>query len=111
MFRAVDATQGVPFDGALERLRMAGALKLWRDYGPPEDRVRVYDTLSFTPIDWLDMPGPVTWLTIDDVENALVALVPSRRSIVFTHLTSKKPLGQVDVGDEPFQLLVEGERN
>jgi hypothetical protein len=39
---AVEATQGVPLDAALDRLRRAGALSPWRDLGPEEDRIRLF---------------------------------------------------------------------
>ncbi len=75
-----------------------------------EDRVQAYDPYSFVPIDSIEVPGPVSYLTIDDVENALVSVIPSRRTVAFTDLTSRRLLSEVELAAEPFHVVLEAER-
>lgn len=74
-----------------------------------EARIQIYDPLSLLPIDFIDVPDAVSYLTIDDVENTLVSLMAERR-IGFVELTSKRLLSVIDVGREPYQVTVVGER-
>jgi len=74
-----------------------------------EARVQIYDPLSLLPIDFIDVPGPVSYLAIDGVENTLVSLMAESR-IAFVELTSKRLLSVIDVGREPYQVTVVGER-
>jgi hypothetical protein len=73
--------------------------------------LQVFDPFSLMPIDSVDLPDGTSYLTIDDVENTLLALLPARRTVVFVDLTTRRLVGAVDVGTEPFLVTVIGERN
>jgi YVTN family beta-propeller protein len=75
-----------------------------------ERRLYVYDAFSLIPVDFFDVPGGVSWLAIDDAENAMLALVPSQRLVAVLDLASRRLLGTIAVGDEPYAVAVEGER-
>jgi YVTN family beta-propeller protein len=73
-------------------------------------RLYVYDAFSLIPIDFFDVPGGVTWLTIDDTENTLLALMPSRGEVAVIDLPSRRLVGLVPVGEEPYMVTVAAER-
>lgn len=75
-----------------------------------EARIQIYDPLSLIPIDFVDVPDAASYLTIDDVENTLVSILPERRAIAFVELTSRRLLSTIDVGREPYQVTMVGER-
>lgn len=75
-----------------------------------ESRVQVFDPFSQLPMDWLELPDAASYLAIDDAENALVAIVPSRQAVVFVDLTSRAVLGVVEVGEGARELVLERER-
>ncbi|BDG09254.1 YncE family protein [Anaeromyxobacter paludicola] len=75
-----------------------------------ESRLRVYDAFSLIPVDFFPVPGTVTWLAIDDAENALLALVPSLPGLAVLDLASHQLLSTVPVGEEPYAVTVAGER-
>jgi YVTN family beta-propeller protein len=76
-----------------------------------EPRVQVYDPLSFLPLNAVATAAPVTYMVIDDVENAMFLLMPRRRSIAVLNLTSRKTLGALDVGLDPHELTLAGKRD
>jgi DNA-binding beta-propeller fold protein YncE len=75
-----------------------------------ESLVYVYDPLAFLPVDDFDVPAPVSYLAIDDVDNTLFALMPSERKVAVIDLTSRRILSLLDVGSEPYQVTVSGAR-
>jgi YVTN family beta-propeller protein len=76
-----------------------------------DDRIQVYDPLALVPLDFIQLPGPVSYLAIDDAENALVGLVPGKRTVAFVDLTRRRILGLADVGTGPRVIAAAGERN
>lgn len=72
--------------------------------------VDVFDPLSRIVIDTLRVPGPATLLAIDDLENALFALVPSRGAIAVVDLVSKRLLSEIELGANPYKFVLSGER-
>lgn len=72
-------------------------------------RIDVFDPPSALPVDGFEVPGPVAHLAIDEVENALLAVMPSLRSIAFVDLASRRVLSSVDVGPEPGRAVVAGD--
>lgn len=73
-------------------------------------RLAVFEPFSLLPIDHIDMPGDVSYMAIDDAENALFALVPEQRTIAVVGLAGKRRLGAVGVGYEPRLFALAGER-
>jgi DNA-binding beta-propeller fold protein YncE len=76
-----------------------------------ETILQVFDPFSLMPIDSIELPDGTSYLTIDDVENTLVALLPDRRAIAFVDLTTRRLVDVVDVGADPFFVTLFGERN
>jgi YVTN family beta-propeller protein len=75
-----------------------------------ERRITVHDPISLQPVDAIEMPGAVSHMTIDDAENALLALVPERRAVAVVDLTSRKLLAEIPVGADPYTIALVGER-
>jgi hypothetical protein len=63
------------------------------------------------PVARIDLPAAPSYLAIDDVENALVALLADRRAVAFVDLTTRRMLAVADVGEEPYLVTLVGERN
>lgn len=74
-------------------------------------RVGVYDPFSLVAVDMVELPAPASWLGIDPVEKALYAIVPSRRSAAILDLSSGRNVAVVDVGAEPYEIVLPGRRN
>lgn len=75
-----------------------------------ERRIHVFDPFSFAPLGAIELPGPVSYLTIDAVENTLLALMPTPGAVAFVDLASRRVVSAVDVGADPLRLVVVGER-
>lgn len=75
-----------------------------------ERRIAVYDPVALQPVDHFDVPGAVSYMAIDDAEDALLLLMPDRRAIAVVDLTSRRLLGEVPVGARPYTLALAGER-
>lgn len=78
-----------------------------RDDAP---RVDVYDPISLSPVDSFDVPAPVAYMTIDDVEAALVVAMPTAGSVGEIDLAGRRLRSVVDVGDAPRWVVLAGER-
>jgi YVTN family beta-propeller protein len=76
-----------------------------------ETIIQVFDPFALMPVNSIELPEGTSYLTIDDVENTLLALMPERRAVAFVDLTTRRVVGAVDVGRDPFILAVVGERN
>jgi YVTN family beta-propeller protein len=76
-----------------------------------ETILQVFDPFSLMPVDTIELPEGTSYLTIDDVENTMLALLPDRRAVAFVNLTTRRVESVVDVGNEPFIVTVIGERN
>jgi YVTN family beta-propeller protein len=75
-----------------------------------ERRIAVYDPVALQPIESFEVPGAVSQMTIDDTENALLALMPARRAIAVLDLTSRRLLAEIPVGADAYQVTLIGER-
>jgi YVTN family beta-propeller protein len=75
-----------------------------------DNRVQVFDPMLPLPIDSIELPGGVSYMTIADQENALLLLFPDLRSLGFVDLTRRKLLSLVDVGASPYFIVTVGER-
>jgi DNA-binding beta-propeller fold protein YncE len=74
-----------------------------------ESRLQVHDPFTLLPIDHVTTPGPVSFMTIDPLENTLFALVPGSDQVAVVDLLSKRLLATMETGPEPFDVLVVGE--
>jgi len=75
-----------------------------------EKRIYVYDPFSLIPIDYVEVPGSVSYMVIDDLTNTLFALMPENRSVAVVDLTSRRVLAVLDVGEAPYALRLAGQR-
>jgi DNA-binding beta-propeller fold protein YncE len=76
-----------------------------------ERELHVYDPYSALPVDDFAVPDAVGWAAIDDLENALFTLLPERRGVAIVDLTSRKTLSVIEVGSEPYAVVLSGERD
>jgi DNA-binding beta-propeller fold protein YncE len=74
-----------------------------------EARIQVFDPISALPVDAIEVPGPVSHLAMDQVENALVAVL-STGQVAFVDVARKRLVATVDVGAGAYQVAVMGER-
>jgi YVTN family beta-propeller protein len=72
--------------------------------------LRVFDPFALLPVSRVDVPGPATITTIDDVENVLFSVIPPERQVATTDLVSGRSVAAMDTGDEPYQVVVSGAR-
>jgi DNA-binding beta-propeller fold protein YncE len=75
-----------------------------------DSRVAVFDALSPMPIEYVDLAGGSSYLTVDEAENALVAVMPERHAIAYVDLSSGDVVATVDVGRDPYVVALVGER-
>ena len=61
-------------------------------------------------MDTIEVSGQAGFMTIDGQENTLFVSVPDKRIIQKLNLTSKRIMGEIDVGAEPYEVVVIGER-
>lgn len=101
------------------RLRVglgASALKLDRRTGllyvaaSGTGRIQVFDPASALPLDGFDVPAGVSQLLIDDVQDQLLALMPSRRAVALVDLTSRQLRAVLDLSADPFECRLAAER-
>jgi YVTN family beta-propeller protein len=76
-----------------------------------DDRVHVLDPTALLPADYIEAGGPVSFLAIDDTDNQLVLVVPSRRWIAFADLGGRRVPIRLEMGAEPLVVAVMGERH
>jgi YVTN family beta-propeller protein len=72
--------------------------------------IDVYDPLALQRMDRFEIPGPASYLAIDDAENALLVLVPGRGTLAVVDLTSRRVLVEVPAGERPYLFTLAGER-
>jgi YVTN family beta-propeller protein len=76
-----------------------------------DGRIQLFDPSSLLlPLYTIDVPGPATYLALDDVENMILALVPSLRQVAFIDVTRKRLVSTVDVSRDAYQVAPAGER-
>jgi YVTN family beta-propeller protein len=73
-------------------------------------RLEVYDGVSGLPVDTFDLPAPASHLSIEDAQDQLHVLMPSRRAIAVLDLTSRRVLSVLEVGGDPYEVKLAGER-
>ena len=75
-----------------------------------EPRVLVFDPASLLPLGAVELPGPVSYMAIDDVEGVMFLLMPERGALAALDLTSRRLLAILDVGPDPVAFALPGER-
>jgi YVTN family beta-propeller protein len=75
-----------------------------------EGSIQVFDAYSALALDTFEVPAGVSQLVIDDLQDQLFALMPSRRAVAVVDLTSRRVLAVLDVSGDPFELQLAAER-
>jgi DNA-binding beta-propeller fold protein YncE len=76
-----------------------------------EDRLQVFDPVSLLPMGTIPVPGPVSYLTIDDVENALLAVIPEQGVVAVIDLAARRVSSLLEVPLAPLLARPVSERN
>jgi hypothetical protein len=63
------------------------------------------------PLFRVPLPGPATWLAIDDTYDVLLAVIPSLKAVAGMELVSRKLVPLVDTGDASYATAVVGQRD
>jgi YVTN family beta-propeller protein len=72
--------------------------------------VGVYDPTSFAPIGFVGTGRGVAYMTIAGDEGDLLMVSPDTRSVLVSNLISQRIVGEIDVGEEPYWVNLQGER-
>jgi YVTN family beta-propeller protein len=63
------------------------------------------------PVGRVELPGPATFLSIDNAYDVMLGVMPGRRGVFGMEITSRKVLPAIDTGASPYGVAVFGERN
>lgn len=74
------------------------------------DEIDVYDPFSFLPIDVLHAGGEASYMTVDGDGNRLLIVLPGSGRLRIVNLVGKGTAAEIDVGDDPYQAAVMGEK-
>jgi YVTN family beta-propeller protein len=72
--------------------------------------ITVINPSSSIFVDTIRTGGTAVFMTIDDQENTLFALIPERKILQKINLTNKRIMAEIDVGEGAYALAVMGER-
>jgi len=72
--------------------------------------VEIYDPLALVAVDFITTGEGAAYLTIDDQDNNLWIISDRSGKVIIVNLVSKKVISEIDVGEEPFRLVLMGER-
>lgn len=73
-------------------------------------RIEVFDPFSSLPIDFLHSEEEVAAMAIDGEGNNLFLVLPEIRAIRGIRLVGKEMIAQIDVGEDPYRVILMGER-
>ncbi len=72
--------------------------------------VGLYDPIAFAPIGFVNTGASIAYMAIDPEENNLFMVSPDRGIILVSSLTSRRIIGEIEVGEKPYWVAVMGER-
>ena len=72
--------------------------------------VGLYDPFAFAPVGFMDAGAAIAQMTADGDENNLFMVNPDRKTVLVANLTSRRIVGEIDVGDDPYWVTMMGER-
>lgn len=72
--------------------------------------LQLFAPLTPLPVGRVALPGPATWLAIDDTFNRLLLVIPSKGGVASMEITSRKVLPMLEAGRSPYAAMVAGER-
>jgi YVTN family beta-propeller protein len=86
---------------------LTGLIMVGRKLG---GQISVIDPFSSITIDTYQTDGIVTYMTIDDDENSLYALIPEKKTLRKIDLTSKGLIAAMETDDDPHSVVIISER-
>ncbi len=78
--------------------------------GTQRGDVEIYDPLSLVSVESILADSAASYLTIDDQENSLMLLSSESRTLTSVNINTRKTLFIIDVGEDPYQVTLMGER-
>jgi len=79
--------------------------------GPKHDFVvGLYDPLFLAPVGFVNTGTSISYMTEDGDENNLFMVSPDTKSVLVSNLTSKRIVGEIDVGEGAYWVSMMGER-
>jgi YVTN family beta-propeller protein len=72
--------------------------------------VGVYNPLAFVSVDFIKTGGTVNYMAIDGEENNLYLVNLDMKSLMVSNLVRKKIVYEMDVGEDPYWVVIMGER-
>ncbi|HUO48851.1 MAG TPA: YncE family protein, partial [Acidimicrobiales bacterium] len=73
-------------------------------------RLDVFHPSSLTPVDTIDVPAPVAYMTLDGLERTLVLVMPTAHATGILDLAGRHLLSAMDVGEAPRWVVLAGEQ-
>jgi DNA-binding beta-propeller fold protein YncE len=74
-------------------------------------QLQLFAPLAPLPVSRVELPGPATFLAIDNAYDRMFGVVPDRNALFAVDVTSRRLLPLVDTGEAPYGVAVVGERN
>ena len=84
-----------------------GLILVGKEFGR---EITIVDPSTSMFVDTIEVGGQAGFMTIDGQENTLFVSVPDKGIVQKLNLTSKRIMGEIDVGAEPDEVVVIGER-
>jgi YVTN family beta-propeller protein len=72
--------------------------------------VGLYDPMAFGVVGFISTGTSIAYMAIDPEENNLLMVSPDRGAVSVSNLTSRRIIGEIDVGEKPYWVTVMGER-
>jgi YVTN family beta-propeller protein len=72
--------------------------------------VGLYEPIAFAPVGSVDTGASVAYMAVDGDGNTLFMVSPDRKSVLAANLTSRRIVGEIDVGEDPYWVSMMGER-
>jgi len=70
----------------------------------------LYDPFAFVPIGFINTGTTIAYMAIDGDNNTLFMVAPDTKSVLVSSLTSRRIVGEIDVGEGPYWATMIGER-
>jgi YVTN family beta-propeller protein len=74
------------------------------------DRIQVFDSVSFLPVDQIAVGGSAEDFAVDNEENTLLAVMPDQNAVRVVNLVSNVVASSVEIGEGSFRIVVSGEQ-
>jgi YVTN family beta-propeller protein len=72
--------------------------------------VGLYDPFAFAAIGFINTGATIAYMAIDGDDNTLFMVAPDMKRVFVSSLTSRRIVGEIDVGEGPYWATMMGER-